>query len=410
MLRFDDTLFKSACAKLAESFTAENQPLSTARAPEFLAAGLGFWTAKLLREYKTPLTLRFREGDPKKPGVDYLSLVADRLERNLKLDYWDAQRFAPRVIAVIEQFGLAVDVARCLFEPELEDSCAKILAAMDDKNVRQPERASAAISRNLIPRPPRASLHDRLRELEPQLSTLVDKCTDMYLWQSACTTDREFAEASADEYSYRGYEHHARLGLGFSIITRGEGWRKGDVYRIVNPVLYFCGDRQWRVRTNAIECNSIYQRSLDELESIIGGKLAELPKLEVCKECHAVHLPQATSPHSCHSSVSFPILKKALDKVHKQNWEYVTTAELLAAYISEGAPAPEHPEFVRTLLRFKRTFQIRDCNGYWRFPEKFGEPPRQRLILNHGDDRDQLLIALSPAPFIYTPGQKNRFI
>jgi hypothetical protein len=99
--------------------------------------------------------------------------------------------------------------------------------------------------------------------------------------------------------------------------------------------------------------------------------------------------------------VSTAALGKAVRKLQNENLEYVTTRELIAAYEAEGGFPPEEAKFVHFLLRFKRTFSLRESNGRWRFPEKFGERRRPRLVVPGLDDRDPTLVSQGPAPAIY---------
>jgi hypothetical protein len=402
MERFDNTLVKLARSRLLDSFSAEGQPLTPTFGNECIAAGLGFWTYKHLSEYRTPLTLKPVGVHAEPTNPEYLELVAKRFERFLKLNAPQAQWFAPRVISVIKLSGLAVDTARCLFDPELQDVQEKILAAMDDKCIETPKRASAAIHRKLVSRPLQSGLQEWLKELAPQLSLLCVKHAEIFVWQHTCTTDEAFVQATRDEYSYRGYVHRAELGLGISLILHNLDYRGRDLFTIATPLMILAEDGHWRLRLDELHWSGSYRGGKVGLEAAIGRTLADLPTLVACPDCHEVTVRRLlVLNHACKPVVSTEALGKAVKKLQEENLEYVTTRELIVAYEAEGGSPPDPAEFVQFLLRFKRTFSLRESNGRWRFPEKFGEKPRPRLVVPGVDDRDPILVSQGTAPAIY---------
>ena len=376
-------LLKPISKMLIAAFAREGVQIGPATAPEFIMGSLGFWTAKLARDFSTPLVIvHGQEHANSLPPHMHLRRVIERINKVLGVDEWTAQRLASVTLEVVRGSGLQVNALQVLFDPTYAHSRERIFKAMFDPDF-PPTQASVAICIGKLPPLPATSLAERLKWIGPAMKmnggAVVESVTERptFLWNEPSREISQTHPALIDNVNMRGGKpHDAELGLGFCLVQQTRDLRGEVDYVIFAPIVGYRDQdkRGWHpsgiLRSNLREEFRVRQGKRPLLD-IIGKPLSLLPRLKVCAACLAIHSDDRDDLHHACERVAVNAQQVLMSlRTFSHSGKTIFTAEELAAKVQfddQGVNEGVTADAVEILLRTHGySLGVWSMQGQWR--------------------------------------------
>lgn len=391
MSNFDAGLFKPVCISLIEAFASKGHHLGRSNAHEVLAAALGFWTYSLARQHATPLiTRQVHSADRREEPPRHWAHLTKRIEGILGVSTWVAQELVPIVHRIVLESGLAVDTHSLIYDSKHLFTRDSILKAIDDVDF-EPNQASVAMQRGLLPYPSRTSLEERLHDVAPHYSFEFGKRT-AYLWLKPSTQNRALTPAVADSYYVFKKKAIVNLGLNFTIVIPDKDLRGQPHFTLLSPTMSFHEDNPggWHVsgimRSDVTDAKQ-QARCEPTLEELIGHPVTDLPKVQVCPLCLSLHISeQPELGHHCTGSLDATVIAKAIQHLRASGSTSATTDQISEAMIAAGHLVTDLAILEQFLDRNRNALRLWRFGGVWNF--KKTEVPADLLSVSRVEEQN----------------------